>query len=700
LSSAPSSSSWWWLPAVAPLLPFLVALLGHVPLDHPDVVPLTGAWRATAATGAAVEAVTLPGRVPILAEPIVLARRFTLPRVVDDEYTLVFGALANGVASVRINGTWVGAEGEPAQHYKLEHIGLHAYPVPASVLRAGDNEVDVTVVTEGIWGHAPRMSVVDNRLLLGPQGVVRPWFDRGVIVARTIETGGPPLLAFLTLLVLGIAWTERDRGARALQLRIVGLALATLLYMAGVNGLVVSWGLSRAWMPKAITALGFFLPEVVERAFLPQGTRLVRVNRVVCIVHLVVQFVVSHPTVYVAFIPWLLVLISWGSAVSVRALRRRPAPELVLLAASVLAIAVAGVGDLFTDLNLVALPRLFPLATIDMAAIAAGFVVGRFVRTTRAHDALLARLEQKNAELTVALARAEESTRLKSAILANTSHELRTPLNSIINVPQALLEDFPSSPVIACAACGEVFAVPEGGWTAGEPCPSCATSGTLSLQERPVFAGDAVRARRLLHSVQHSGRHLLAVVSDVLDLSKLEAGQLRVDLADVPLAPLLAGVRLTLEPLAAARRITLAMTDVAPDVVVTTDATRLTQILINLAGNALKFSPDGDVVTVSVVVGADDLVFAVVDHGEGIDAADHARIFDGFVQVDDGHTRKHGGTGLGLAITRHLVTLLGGRVVVDSALGAGATFRVTLPRHPPSSSTSPSSTLPAGRATG
>jgi signal transduction histidine kinase len=313
------------------------------------------------------------------------------------------------------------------------------------------------------------------------------------------------------------------------------------------------------------------------------------------------------------------------------------------------------------------------------------FVVSRVLRVTRAHDALLVQVEQKNVELTDALARAEESTRLKSAFLANTSHELRTPLNSIINVPAAVLDDFAPRPLTVCGACDAVFDLPAEDWTArpDDVCPACQGVGTMQRAERPLFTGDAGHTAELLRSVQQSGRHLLAVVSDILDVSKLEAGQMTVHPTDVTLAALLSDVRLSLEPLATPRGIRLVVDDAPADLVLRTDETRLTQVLINLVGNAIKFSPDGGVVVVRVAAQTAEVALAVVDQGIGIAPADHARIFEDFVQVDGSHTRKAGGTGLGLAITRRLVTLLGGTVRVDSAPGQGATFTVSLPRGGP-----------------
>jgi len=346
--------------------------------------------------------------------------------------------------------------------------------------------------------------------------------------------------------------------------------------------------------------------------------------------------------------------------------------------------ASAGVYDLLTDLNILSTPRLFMLAAVDMAIIGTVFVVGRFLRAIRENTRLVLSLADKNQELSGALERAEESTKLKSAFLANTSHELRTPLNSIINVPEGLLEEFVQRPFVVCAACACVFEAPENYVVKdGEKCPECGAAATLSTELRAVFSGDPEAAMRYLRAIQQSGRHLLAVVNDILDFSKLDAGRMVLHIENCALDEVLEKLSLTMTPLAEARSIQLNIGRVDPSERLDTDALKLTQLLMNLLSNAIKFSPEGSEVAVVVDTGADVVSFSVVDHGIGIAEADRDRIFESFLQLDNSHTRKVGGTGLGLAITKKIVLLMNGSLQVKSSEGRGSTFIVKVPRVQP-----------------
>jgi signal transduction histidine kinase len=244
------------------------------------------------------------------------------------------------------------------------------------------------------------------------------------------------------------------------------------------------------------------------------------------------------------------------------------------------------------------------------------------------HNARLYReLEAKSREL-------EAASHHKSLFLANMSHELRTPMNAIIGYTE----------LIADGIYGTV------------PAP---------MQE-------------VLTRVDASGRHLLGLINDVLDLSKIEAGQLTLTLAEYSMKEVIEAVLAAAEPLAAEKRLKLVV-DLPPDLPTgRADQRRLAQVLLNLVGNAIKFTDEGHV---ALRVGAAAGVFAIAvsDTGPGIPEADHERIFEEFQQADTSRTRPKGGTGLGLAIARRIVTMHGGRIWVESTPGAGATFRITMP---------------------
>jgi signal transduction histidine kinase len=230
----------------------------------------------------------------------------------------------------------------------------------------------------------------------------------------------------------------------------------------------------------------------------------------------------------------------------------------------------------------------------------------------------------------------EEASQHKSQFLANMSHELRTPLNAILGYTE----------LMADGAYGE---------------PSEKMLGVLKRLEA-------------------NGRHLLGLINDVLDLSKIEAGQLVLELSDYSVLDIAQTVRSTLEPLAADKKLAFGL-ELAPDLPPGRgDGRRLTQVLINLVGNAIKFTDAGEV-AIKAEENNGSFCVSVRDTGPGISAADQAKLFQEFQQADNAITRKKGGTGLGLAISKRIIEMHGGRIWVESQVGQGSTFVFTLPVH-------------------
>jgi GAF domain-containing protein/CheY-like chemotaxis protein len=233
----------------------------------------------------------------------------------------------------------------------------------------------------------------------------------------------------------------------------------------------------------------------------------------------------------------------------------------------------------------------------------------------------------------------EIASQHKSQFLASMSHELRTPLNAIIGVTEMLLED----------------------------------------------ARDFKRDDELepLDRVLRAARHLLALINDILDLSKIEAGRMELHLESFPLAPLIQDVGKTIEPMAtkSGNRI---LVDCPPDLgTIYADQTRFRQALLNLASNANKFTENGMVTIVAQsqrLDGRDGITIAVTDTGIGMTEEQMGRLFQEFSQADASTTRKYGGTGLGLAISRHFCRMMGGDITVTSKPGEGSTFTIHLPR--------------------
>jgi signal transduction histidine kinase len=184
--------------------------------------------------------------------------------------------------------------------------------------------------------------------------------------------------------------------------------------------------------------------------------------------------------------------------------------------------------------------------------------------------------------------------------------------------------------------------------------------------------------------MKRAAEHLLSLVNDVLDLSRVEAGQIYLCAEEIDLRSFLDGLSESVRPLASAKSLTYSV-EVAPDLPsIMTDGTRLRQVLLNLLSNAVKFTDSGSVSLRAAPDGPTDRVrIAVLDTGIGIDEAHRESIFEQFTQADQSATRSRGGAGLGLAISRKLVRMMGGTLDLESTFGEGSTFSVELPLVPP-----------------
>jgi signal transduction histidine kinase len=193
-----------------------------------------------------------------------------------------------------------------------------------------------------------------------------------------------------------------------------------------------------------------------------------------------------------------------------------------------------------------------------------------------------------------------------------------------------------------------------------------------------VYGEMPEKAHSVLDRIQRTGRHLLGLINDVLDLSKIEAGQFTLALADYSLGTVVETVYTAVEQLATEKKLTFRV-EVAPHLPVGHgDELRLTQVLLNVAGNAIKFTDQGEVaIKASMANGSFEV--AVCDTGPGISSADQAKLFQEFQQAENSVTRKKGGTGLGLAISKRIIEMHGGKLWVESVVGHGSKFSFTLP---------------------
>ena len=288
------------------------------------------------------------------------------------------------------------------------------------------------------------------------------------------------------------------------------------------------------------------------------------------------------------------------------------------------------------------LTRRVGLHRTDEIGLLANGIDEMAARIQKSQDSLEARVAERTEKLEDALEsvrssqqQAVKANRAKSEFLAKMSHELRTPLNAIIGFSDLMLE-------------GRKESLTEG-------------------QERRV------------RNIRASGTQLLTLINEILDISRIEAGGMNLERSDVDVAGLLRDVQAMTASLAVKKGLDLSV-DVAPEVgSVNGDPVRLKQILLNLVGNAIKFTPSGGRVQLQVMTAGDFVWFAVSDTGKGIASEDQDRIFDEFEQV--GHAEGgEPGTGLGLALAKRLVELHGGTIGVESELGRGATFRFSIPR--------------------
>jgi signal transduction histidine kinase/CheY-like chemotaxis protein len=244
-------------------------------------------------------------------------------------------------------------------------------------------------------------------------------------------------------------------------------------------------------------------------------------------------------------------------------------------------------------------------------------------------------LLKANTHLLLAKEKAEEANRAKSTFLANMSHELRTPLNAILLYSELLVDE---------------------------------------VRERGM--GELVPD---LSKIQSAGKHLLSLIDDILDLSKIEAGRMNVFFEDCDMSSLLHDIETTVQPLVAKNRNTLTV-EIDPSITrIHTDLRMLRQILYNLLNNAAKFTEDGQI-TFKVLADENFVRFEIHDSGIGMTEEQAQRVFHEFTQADESTTRRFGGTGLGLSLSRKLTTILGGELTVESTLGQGSTFTLRIPQ--------------------
>lgn len=267
-----------------------------------------------------------------------------------------------------------------------------------------------------------------------------------------------------------------------------------------------------------------------------------------------------------------------------------------------------------------------------------GDLIGARLRAEEAAEELERRVEERTRQLAIASQRAQSANKAKSMFLANMSHELRTPLNAVIGYSEIIEEDLAS--------------------------------------------GETQKSATDLAKIRGAANHLLAMINEVLDLSRIEAGKLELRPTEFDLPALLRGALDTVRPTASKNR-TVCQVNVSPGIgLINTDETRLRQCVLNLLSNAAKFTQKG-VVALDArpcrIGQSEGVAISVRDTGPGMSEEQLGRLFQPFTQIDATHTRSHDGAGLGLVITRRLARAMGGDVQAHSKLGHGSVFTIYLP---------------------
>jgi signal transduction histidine kinase/CheY-like chemotaxis protein len=656
----------WGLGALAlPVLPLVVlVLMARVPAEVGKTsTPLVGAWKVIASDQDGLddegiddsgwESIDLPANFAFRGPPgrdHWLRRRVELAHDGRSQF-LLLGNVRNGLAELYVNGGLVGRSESVRDAYQMDYLAQQGWEIPPSMLRDGNNLLALRVS----WStYNQNGGLVDQRMSIGSTHRLRPYFVRAKLVNSILSLGSFAICAalFILLFVLRLATPRQHRGARLDSvLVLLGAQLVFVGVIGGVLGGVLGDRLALSevafyWLTiAAIAVLAVSLWGFVEIQYLGRTTRLLKAN--IVITSVVVLAVCLYPRATgIAFV-YLGLSFAWACLISVRGILRASGFRGLVQGWALVVVYFAGLVDVSSGLGLHNLPVVFQQSLMNLCVVASVLLGVEFIDIARKNQLLSFSLATTNADLATAVVRAREGTRVKSELLATVSHEMRTPLNSIINIPEGLLEDFVEN---------------DQGW---------------------AYTGAPERTVSYLRRIGSSGRHLLSIVNDVLEFSRLNAGKLPLQLQSVSVVALLSELRDIVEPLAREKRVSLVFPAHLPEAPLRADGLRVKQVLLNLVGNAIKFSSTGGTIEIGVATESGFCVFSVRDEGIGIAPEHQKLIFESFRQVDGGTTRPFGGTGLGLAIAHDLVSLHGGRIWVASELGKGSTFAFRLPVEGP-----------------
>lgn len=674
---------------VGPIVPIAISVyMAFPPAEvRAQSISLVGEWRLSSSNEEGLAApqvddsawpvTTLPGN-PNMAYP---SRQHWLRRTIEwngsttEPQFFILGNLRNGIADLYVNGEWMGRSESLRVEHQPDHSALSGFEIRPGALRPGKNVVALRID----WHAHVAAGLLETSMLLGPESLVRPYFMRYRTQGALFSHGALFMCLLLVVLLGAISLATADANNRRRFLAGTWLAFSVLVYGSMVTGVleIIAPIPGRWWVALAMFVMLVMMDGILvygESEFLGRFTRWQPITRACSTVLVIMTMVDSRAAQLVmlytgAIVGYLFVNVTRG-------LLRKREPSVVLVGSALYGLSVIGTVSLASNFGLIDWPDTFPQALATFGIVASTTLVVEFIAISKTNQLLSASLQVTNADLASALSKAQESTRVKSELLASVSHELRTPLNAIVNIPEGLLEDFPTTR--RCKQCHAAVSAGVGGL-----CSTCGARGAENVVDQVDYIGSPADTARYLKRVCGSGRHLLSVVNDILDYSRINAGRFPLTLDTVEIPSLLESLKESIEPMAREKGLSLECATMAPSDVLRGDVVRLRQVLINLVGNAIKFSEAGTKIEITVKDEGPLWCFSVKDQGIGIAEEHQKTIFESFRQVDGGSTRRFGGTGLGLSIAKELVGMHDGTLSVQSTLGQGSTFSFRVPKAGP-----------------
>jgi signal transduction histidine kinase len=592
-------------------------------------------------------------------------KRFDLPPLLRDKpLLLMLGGMRTSRVTLFVNGHEVGRTDESFRGLKGEVDGLEAWKVDSRELRPGSN----VLALRFDWTLPGSDGVVDSRMLLGAQEELTPYYLRVSDLRRFFQNGALALFAFMLVLLGMFMSREADPSRRALQRSTFFVVASAALYVGTRTGALLplrqSSPLTFTMLALTVVGIVWAMIEFAQHYCLGHVTRGGKAHRAVCGVSAGAFLAVyalgplaGSVVLYRLFALYIFGSVLYVTGLTAATLLRRKRSADGVFAAALFCMLGAGVVDLLTDLYVVQAPRLFLLAVINLGMCAGMLLIADFIQLSYVNETLSARLTRTNAELAVALARAEDAARLKSALLAErlasvgtlatgVAHEINNPMAYVTANLAFLAKQLP-----------ELARSAEGPGVAKE-----------ELAELGQVAVESLEGARRVNQI----------VKELRLFARGGGGDERLEAVDVRTVAR-RSLNLALHELEQRARIVQELEEVPR---VLGSESQLGQVCLNLLLNAGQAMTQGDTGCNELILRTrrrEDgwVMLEVADTGRGIPPEDQRRLFDPFFT-----TRPAGeGMGMGLSICHGIVKRLGGEIQVESVVGKGSVFRVVLPPH-------------------